>query len=163
MAPFIANAVGGVARKTIIVVDEADDLVAGLDGNDIFERRGSKVFMNRLIERAAAPTIWITKDIHRLGPAIIRRMNLALRFSKPTLSVRKAMVATIAKRADFRLDESDALELARTPAPPGLIENAIIPATHIRGAASEARKILECSLRALGQRETPKESAANSL
>ena len=86
-------------------------------------------------------------------------MNLALRFSKPTLSVRKAMVATIAKRADFRLDESDALELARTPAPPGLIENAIIPATHIRGAASEARKILECSLRALGQRETPKESA----
>ena len=115
--------------------------------------------MNRLIERAAAPTIWITNDIHRLGPAIIRRMNLALRFSKPTLSVRKAMVATIAKRADFRLDESDALELARTPAPPGLIENAIIPATHIRGAASEARKILECSLRALGQRETPKESA----
>jgi transitional endoplasmic reticulum ATPase len=159
VASATLNAVGGAARKTIIVVDEAGDLVAGLDGNDIFERRGSKVFMNGLIERAAAPTIWITKDIHRLGPAISRRMNLALRFSKPTLSVRKAMVATIAKRADFRLDESHALELARTPAPPGLIENAIIPGTHIRGAASEARKILECSLRALGQRETPKESA----
>jgi SpoVK/Ycf46/Vps4 family AAA+-type ATPase len=69
------------------------------------------------------------------------------------------MVARIAKRADFRLDESDVMELARTPAAPALIENAIMSAMRIRGSASEARKILGCSLRALGQRETPKESA----
>jgi AAA+ superfamily predicted ATPase len=158
-ALLIANAVGGVARRTIIVVDEADDLLAGLDGDEVSNRRSSKVFLNRLIERATVPTIWITNDVHRLGPAIVRRMNLALRFSKPTLCVRKAMVARIAKRAAFRLDESGVLELARTPAPPALIENAIISATRIGGAASEARKILDCSLRALGRRETPEESA----
>ena len=112
-ALLIANAIGGVARKTIVVVDEADDLFAGFDEDDDFGRRGSKVFMNRLLERAVAPTIWITNDVHRLGPAIIRRMNLALRFSKPTLSVRKTMVARIAQGADFRLDESAALDLAR--------------------------------------------------
>jgi transitional endoplasmic reticulum ATPase len=157
-ALLIANAIGAVARKTIVVVDEADDLFAGFDDEDCFDRRGSKVFMNRLLERATAPTIWITNDVHRLGPAIIRRMNLALRFSKPTLSMRKAMVARIAKGADFRLDESAALELARTPAPPALIENAILGATHIQGSATEARKILASSLCALGRRETSRAS-----
>ena len=104
-----------MARKTIIVVDEADDLFIGVDEDDASDRRGSKVFMKRLIERAAAPTIWIANDVDRLGPAVIRRINLALRFPKPTLSVRKAMVARIAKSVGFRLHESAALELARTP------------------------------------------------
>jgi hypothetical protein len=86
--------------------------------------------MNRLVERAAAPTIWITNDVDRLGPAIIRHMSLAFRFPKPTLSVRKTMVAEIAKSADFRLTETALLELARTPSPPALIENAILSAAH---------------------------------
>jgi transitional endoplasmic reticulum ATPase len=64
-ALLIANAVGRVARKTIVVVDEADDLLAELDEDNSFNRRGSKVFINRLIERAAAPTIWITNDVDR--------------------------------------------------------------------------------------------------
>ena len=50
------------------------------------------------------------------------------------------MVARIARGADFRLDESAVLELARTPAPPALIENAILSATDIQGSASDVRK-----------------------
>jgi transitional endoplasmic reticulum ATPase len=158
-ALLITNAVGAMARRTIVVVDEADDLLAGLDEDNSFDRRGSKVFMNRLVERAAAPTIWITNDVDRLGPAIIRRMSLALRFSKPTLSVRKTMVARIAESADFRLSETALLELARTPAPPALIENAIRSAAHIRGSTRDARTILDSGLRALGRRDAPIESA----
>jgi SpoVK/Ycf46/Vps4 family AAA+-type ATPase len=159
-ALLIANAVGGMARKTIVVVDEADDLLSGLDDDDTLNRQGSKVFMNRLVERAAALTIWISNDVDRLGPAIIRRMSLALRFSKPTLSGRKTLVAGIAKRAGFRLSEAALLELARTSAPPALIENAILSAAHIRGSARDARAILDCSLRALGRRDSPTESAS---
>ncbi|MGA2494884.1 MAG: AAA family ATPase [Roseiarcus sp.] len=158
-ALLIANAIGGVARRTIVVVDEADDLFAGFGEDDGFGRRGSKVFMNRLLERAAAPTIWITNDVRGLGSAIIRRMNLALRFSKPALSVRKAMVAQIAQGAGFRWDEGAALDLARSAAPPALIENAILSAAHIRGSATDARKILESSVHALGVRETPRAPA----
>ena len=154
-ALLIANAIGGVARRTIVVVDEADDLFAGLGEDDGFERRGSRVFMNRLLEGAVAPTIWITNDVDRLGPAIVRRMNLALRFPKPTLSVRRTMVARIARAVDFSLDESAALELARSPAPPALIENAIRSAAQIRGSASDARMILDAGLRALGRRRAP--------
>jgi transitional endoplasmic reticulum ATPase len=158
-ALLITNAVGAMARRTIVVVDEADDLLAGLDEDNSFDRRGSKVFMNRLVERAAAPTIWITNDVDRLGPAIIRRMSLALRFPKPTLSVRKTMVARIAESADFRLSEIALLELAGTPAPPALIENAIRSAAHIRGSTCDARTILDSGLRALGRRDAPTLSA----
>jgi transitional endoplasmic reticulum ATPase len=158
-ALLIANAVGRVARKTIVVVDEADDLLAGLDVDNSFNRRGSKVFMNRLVERAAAPTIWITNDVDRLGPAIIRRMSLALRFAKPSLSVRKTMVARMAECADFRLNETALLDLARTPASPALIENAIRSAAHIRGSANDAQAVLSSALRALGRRDAPTESA----
>jgi transitional endoplasmic reticulum ATPase len=158
-ALLIANPVGAVARRTIVVVDEADDLLTGFDQDGAPNQGGSKVFMNRLVERATAPTIWITSDVDRLGPAIIRRMSLALRFSKPTLSVRKTMVARIAECAGFRLNETAISELARTPAPPALIENAIRSAAHIRGSVRDACKILDSGLRALGRRDAPTESA----
>jgi transitional endoplasmic reticulum ATPase len=154
-ALMIANAIGGVARKTVIVVDEADDLFAGVDEDDASTRRGSKVFMNRLVERAAAPTIWITNEIDRLGPSVVRRMNLVLRFARPSLAVRKNMVERIARAAGFRLDANSALGLARAPAAPALIENAIRSAAAIKGSAVDARKILESGLQALGVRERP--------
>src|ERR1700733_3410552 len=47
-ALLIANAIGAVARKTIVVVDEAGDLLAGLDDDNSSGRRGSKVFVKRL-------------------------------------------------------------------------------------------------------------------
>jgi transitional endoplasmic reticulum ATPase len=158
-ALLIANAIGRVARRTIVVVDEADDLLFDLDDDGAFGRRGSKVFMNRLLERTVAPTIWIVNDIDRLGPSIIRRMNLALRFPKPTLSARKSMIARIATHADLRLQDSEMLDLARAPAPPALIENAILCAKHIRGAATDAHMILDSGLRALGRREISKEAS----
>jgi transitional endoplasmic reticulum ATPase len=117
------------------------------------------VFMNRLLERAVAPTIWITNDVERLGAPIIRRMNLALRFPKPRLSVRRTMVARIAATAEFRLDQAAALDLARSPAPPALIENAIRSAKRIEGSANDARTILDGGLRALGRRGAPKSFA----
>jgi transitional endoplasmic reticulum ATPase len=153
-ALMIANAIGGLARRTIIVVDKADDLFVGVDEDEASSRRGSKVFMSRLIERAVVPTIWIANDIDRLGPAMIRRMNLVVRFPKPPLSVRRRIVSRIAKRVRFPLDEASALELAGAGASPAVIENAIRSLAKIDGSAGEAVTILESSLHALGWRKT---------
>jgi transitional endoplasmic reticulum ATPase len=142
-ALMIANAIGGVAKKTIFVVDEADDLFAGVDEDDASTRHGSKVFMNRLVERTATPTIWITNDIERLGPAVVRRMNLVVRFSKPSLNIRKKMVERIADSAGLVLNEDSAADLARMPASPALIENAIRSTARINGSPDDAQKILE--------------------
>ena len=116
--------------------------------------------MNRLVERAAAPTIWITNDVDRLGPAIIRRMSLALRFPKPSLSVRKTMVARIAKQRGLSLERNRPLGTRTNACPPALIENAIRSAAHVRGSASDARAILGSALRALGRRDVPTKSAS---
>jgi transitional endoplasmic reticulum ATPase len=149
-ALMIANAIGGVARRTIVVVDEADDLFAGVDEDDASTRHGSKVFMNRLVERAATPTIWITNDIERLGPAVVRRMNLAIRFAKPSLAMHRNMVERIADSAGFALGSDAILELASLPASPALLENAIRSAVAINGSPNEAKTIVESGLLAIG-------------
>ena len=162
-ALMIANAIGGVARKTIVVVDEADDLFAGVDEDDASTRHGSKVFMNRLVERTATPTIWITNDIERLGPAVVRRMNLAMRFSKPSLAIRTKMVGRIASSANFAIDDNSADELARMPGSPGFLENAIRSAAKINGTPTDARRILESSLSAIGGKAVAAGAGADYL
>jgi transitional endoplasmic reticulum ATPase len=153
-ALMIANAVVGVARRTLLVVDEADDLFLGVDEGDPARRRSRKAFTNSLVERMAAPTIWIANDADRLGPAIVRRMNLALRFPRLSLSLRKAMVARIAKGHAMRLDDASAETFARArAAAPTLIENAIRSATQFGGSARDAAIILIAGLRALGRSE----------
>src|SRR5271165_5899732 len=148
-ALMIGNAIGAVARGTILVVDEADDLFLGVDDADASRRRA---FMNRLVERTKAPTIWIANDVDQLGTAIICRMNLALRFPRPRLSVRKAMVARIAKGHGMRMDDS-AHTLARAHAAPALIENAIRSAAQCGGSARDAAITLSAGLRALVRAE----------
>ena len=124
-AHMIASAVVGVARRTLLVVDEADDLFLGGDPGEASQRRGIEAVMNRFFKRMTVSTIWIANDADRLGPAIVRRMNLALRFPKPSLSLRKAMVARIARRHGMRLDDASAETLVRARAAPAFIENAI--------------------------------------
>ena len=152
-ALMIAKALGATGGEIIVAVDEADDLFAGVDEENAATRHGSKVFMNRLVERVAGPTIWIVNDIERLGPAVVRRMNLVMRFPQPSLAVRKKIIAHISDRAEFRLDADETAKLARLPAAPALIENAICSAARIDGSGKEARQILECGLQAMGSRE----------
>jgi transitional endoplasmic reticulum ATPase len=151
-ALLIANAIGAVARRTILVVDEADDLFDAFSDAD---RRGSRVFLNRLLERSVAPTIWIANEPDRLGAAIVRRMNLAFRFPKPRLSVRKAMVRAIAESYGLRIDEESKLTLARAHASPAAVNNAIRSAALIRGSASDAASILQAGLIASGGAQRP--------
>jgi hypothetical protein len=102
-----------------------------------------------------APTIWIAYDAERLAPAIVHRMNLALRFPKPRLPIRKAMINRIAMDYKMRLDGASLDVLARTPATSALIDAAIGYAAQFGGAAREAALILSAGLRALGRSEPP--------
>ncbi len=108
-----------------------------------------------MVERTAAPTIWIVNEIERLGAAVVRRMNLVMRFPKPSLAVRKKMIERISDRADFHLAAEETTRLARIPAAPALIENAIRSAARIGGSGAEAQKILECGLEAMGSGQFP--------
>jgi hypothetical protein len=89
---------------------------------------GSKVFMNRLVEQTGVPMIWITNDIAHTGSAVVRRMNLVMRFPRPDVAVQERIVEPVASRAKFNLETTASGQLALLPAAPALIENAILSA-----------------------------------
>ena len=61
----MASRLAARAGRTLLVVDEADDLFTGVDEDARALRVGSKVFTNRVVERSAAPTLWITNASDR--------------------------------------------------------------------------------------------------
>ena len=45
---------------------------------------GSKVFLNRLLERALVPTLWTSNSARKTCPTVLRRMTFALELPRPT-------------------------------------------------------------------------------
>jgi len=121
----IARSLAGRAGRTVLVIDEADDIFTGVDEDDAEARVGSKVFMNRLVENTEAPTIWITNHPDRLGPAVLRRMALAIRFPKPGRAVRRRLVERIAARRNLRLKPAALDQLADIDVAPAIIDGAV--------------------------------------
>lgn len=136
IASFVLlNAIGSRAGRTILVVDEADDIFTGVDEDDRGSRTGSKVFMNRLLENNETPTIWITNNPERLGGAVIRRMSMAFRFPLPTQKNRQRMISKIAEKQAIDLPIENLASLARMSAPPAILNAALRSASMIGGDA----------------------------
>lgn len=150
---MIANAMGATTKEMIVAVDEADDLFAGVDEDNAATRQGSRVFMHRLVERARAPTVWIVNDVRRLGPAVVRRMNLVVRFPRPGKAVRRKIVERLAVREKIVFDDHEVHRIAGLPAAPALIENAIRSTARICGSSEDALQILGSGLKAMGHDE----------
>ena len=136
--------------RTVLVVDEADDVFAGVDGGDRMTRVGSKVFMNRVVEHAPVPTIWITNHPDRLGPAVMRRMSLAVRFGSPQGAGRRRMLKRMSGREGvaLRVDEID--RLARMDAAPALLEAGLRVAALTGTGADGAERAAFSLVRAMG-------------
>jgi len=121
----IARATAARADDTLLVVDEADDIFTGVDDDNAAFRAGSKVFMNRLVETTAAPTIWITNHGDQLGEAVLRRMTLAIRFPQPGRLVRRRVIEAIAARRKLRLSAAALDGLAEVRAAPAVMDLAV--------------------------------------
>jgi SpoVK/Ycf46/Vps4 family AAA+-type ATPase len=138
-----------LAARAIIVVDEADDIFTSVDHSQAFSRVGSKVFMNRMVERTEAPTIWITNHEDQLGAAVLRRMSLAIRFPEPGRTVRRRVVERISKRRALRLDETALERLAELRAAPALIDSAIRVAKLTGGGPDDIEHAARSVVRAM--------------
>ena len=89
----LAQRLFGQAPDTVLLFDEMEDL---LDLNSavplylsVRSRRrggseGSKVFMNRMLETNAVPTLWTTNSAHRTSPVLLRRMMYAIELRQPS-------------------------------------------------------------------------------
>ena len=117
----LAQCLVGRDRKSILLFDEMDDLLSGsrsggfgfFFGFSPSHRHGeSKVFMNRLLEENAAPTLWTTNLTDEIDPSILRRMMFAMELRMPPPKVRARIWSRQLSRHGIESDENDALSLA---------------------------------------------------
>lgn len=136
-------------RQHLLVVDEADDVLT-LAQDDRHHR--SKLWLNRLVEDVASPTVWIVNDPAQLGPAIVRRMTLAIGFDLPPPAVRQRVVERAAAAAGLALDADAIHAAAVVPAAPAVLANAVGTAM-LASTPGQVAAVAEGINRALGGRE----------
>ena len=147
----------GRAGRTVLIVDESDDLFAGVDADmgGGGRRRGSKVFMNRVVENCPAPTVWITNHPDRLGEAVLRRMALAVEFRAPGRAVRRRIAERAAAKCRVRLDGAGLDRLAALPAAPALLDAGLRAASLAGGGAETALRAATSLVEATGRALPP--------
>lgn len=90
-----------LARRgdALLLFDEMEDLFveASLFAGRGDRRTASKIFVNRLLENNAVPTIWTSNALDRVDPAHLRRMSYILRMAYPNPGARARIVARVAE------------------------------------------------------------------
>ena len=113
-------------RGSLLLFDEMDDLLSdqpaglGIFGGlfpsgprGVRAGGGSKVFMNRLLEEAPAPTLWTINHARAVTPTVLRRMMFALELRLPPPGVRARVWTRQLARHGIEAGPDDALALAR--------------------------------------------------
>ena len=110
-------------RDSILLFDEMEDLLRdpafmGMPQFGRFGRRrlpaeGSKVFMNRLLEQNAVPTLWTSNAARETCPTVLRRMMFALELRQPSPQVRARIWARHLASHGIEASAEEAESLAR--------------------------------------------------
>ncbi|UXN03582.1 ATP-binding protein [Bartonella sp. HY406] len=146
----LLSALGKKAGRVVAIVDEADDIFAGIDNYDPRGRAGSKVFMNRLVESSEIPVVWIVNDLEKLGETILRRMLRIIEFPKPAKVIRERIITQEAEKNGVRLDSESFEILSKIPAAPALFASGLRAAALGGGDGRMAVSAVHSVFKALG-------------
>ena len=156
----LAQTLLGRDSGSLLLFDEMDDLLSegSRDFGLLWEPRRrrsrggmSKVFMNRLLEDNATPTLWTTNEVYDMSPAILRRMIFALEMRLPPPRIRARIWARQLAQHDIEATESDTLALAHEfDAPPGVAAGATAAADLGDGGFDLVRRSVRSLSRVLG-------------
>ena len=138
------------SKDRVIVVDEADDVLAIGRHKD-----ASKQWVNRLVEAPEVPTIWIVNDPDMLDETIVRRMALAICFSRPPLVVRQRIAHRAAEEHNLVLSPTEAQSIAALPANPAVVASGLRTAQMSGGGAVVAAQAISSVIQAMGQSPSP--------
>ena len=139
-------------QKHMIVMDEADDVLL-LDPEERGHR--SKLWLNNLVEDGERPTIWIINEPRRLEESIVRRMDLAIEFPKPSQAVREKIIRRHIRKERLRLTDDTVARLANLPAAPAIPASAVKGAKRAAGSDREVLAIGEGLVSAVSGRRPP--------
>ena len=140
----LAQRVLGDCRNSILLFDEMEDLLSntgsmfpqfmGRSRARTRRAEGSKVFMNRMLEETAVPTLWTTNSARQTCPTVLRRMMYALELRQPSPRVRARIWSRQLDRQGIPSAEEDAQALAREfDVTPGVAAGATAAARIIEG------------------------------
>ena len=133
----LAQRVAQRRRFSVLLFDEMEDLlgdgIGGVVWGARYRQRGSKTFVNRLLEENPVPVLWTTNDIAAFDPALLRRMTFALEVKAPPAGPRASVLRSLTRQAGLAFAAPDLEGLAREiAASPGLYANAV-RATRLAG------------------------------
>ena len=140
---------------TALLFDELEDLIgdAAPAGGDWFRKReGSKVFVNRMLERNPVPVIWTTNTIANVDSAILRRMSFVLRMDHPSSNAARAMLHRIAAEEAVPLDGRLEALVARAPETASVLRSALRAGKLAQGGETSALASAESLVAALAGR-----------
>ena len=160
-------------RRSLLLFDEMEDLLSGSFANlGMFggllspgprgsRAGGSKVFTNRLLEDAPAPTLWTINDTGTVDPAVLRRMMFALELRLPPPKVRARVWTRQLARHGIEAGPEDALSLAQEfEATPGVAAGATAAARLGGGDLAAVRRGVRSLSRVLGSDKPPQGTPA---
>ena len=160
----------GGNRQSLLLFDEMDDLLdGGYGGFDFFgpllssgsRGAGSKIFMNRLLEKAPAPTLWTMNDARDVSPAILRRMMFAFELRLPPARVRARVWSRQLDRHGIAAAPGEAQALAAEfDATPGVAAGATAAAHLAGGDIAAVRRGVESLSRLLSCGRPPQAATA---
>ena len=152
---------------SILLFDEMEDILSDpSSGWRPFSSRrhsqlrsgGSKVFLNRLLERTPVPTLWTSNSAQETCHTVLRRMTVALELRQPPSPVRSRIWGRELARHGIKATEEDTRSLAKEfDVTPGVASGAIAAASLCGGDLAAVR----LGVRSLSQVIAGKKPPAN--
>ena len=131
-------------RGVAILFDEMEDLLSVGHQSRPHENVGSKVFINRLLERNAVPTLWTCNDIRSFDPSMLRRMTFVIEMKTPGINERERVWGRLLEAAGIDAAKGDVRSLAEDlEIPPAIAAGAVKAALVSNGDLGDIRYAAE--------------------
>ena len=134
---------------SILLFDEMEDILSDPSsvwmpfsprGVPHLRASGSKVFLNRLLERAPVPTLWTSHSAQETCHTVLRRMTFALELRQPPPQVRSRIWKRELARHGIKATEQDTRSLAKEfDVTPGVASGAIAAVSLFGGDLAAVR------------------------
>ena len=145
----VAQNLLGPGHGSMLLFDEMEDLLSNpLSGwipfapgySSPIGARGSKVYLNRLLERAPVPTLWTSNSARETCPTVLRRMTFALELRRSTCRTRARIWRRELARHGIEATAEDGQSLAKEfNVAPGVASRAIAAAGFFGGDLAAVR------------------------